>query len=65
MKADFLRWHASATASFEGRDYPEGKVFDDEVQPHFWRDDQRYAPFLDEWSNRWEYEKYLKHHPGK
>jgi hypothetical protein len=60
MKAKYLSWMSSATASFEGRDYPEGKVFEDEVEPHFWRDDQRYKPFLDEWRNRWEYRKYTR-----
>jgi arylsulfatase A-like enzyme len=60
MKAEYLKWDSSATASFEGKDYPEGKVFADEVQTHFWFEDQRYLPYLAEWKGRWEYESYIK-----
>ena len=65
MKAEYLQWNASAVASFEGRDYPEGKVFEDEATPHYWRDDPRYAPYLEEWGKRWEYESYVKKTTGK
>ncbi len=59
MKAAYLKWNSSAIASFEGKDYPEGKLFDDEVQPHFWFEDSRYLKYLDEWKDRWEYQSYI------
>ncbi len=65
MKAEFLRWNDSATASFDGRDYPEGRVDADHPEPRFWRDDPRYKPYLDEWSKRWEYEKHTKAPPPR
>jgi len=60
MKAAYQEWNRSATASFEGKDYPEGKVFDDEAQPHFWFHDPRYLKHLGEWKDRWEYQSYIK-----
>ncbi len=60
MKAAYLKWKSSATASFEGKDYPEGKVFGDEAQSHFWFDDDRYQKNLAEWKDRWEYKSYIK-----
>jgi hypothetical protein len=37
-----------------GKDYPEGKVLEN-PKSHFWMKDDRYHPFLEEWSKRPEY----------
>ena len=38
------------------KDYPEGKVLDN-PKSHFWMEDKRYEPFLNEWIKRPEYRK--------
>lgn len=59
MKRDFLAWHASATASAEGKDYPERCVRADHPLPRGWNEDPRYAPHLDSLKRRPEYKQYL------
>ena len=59
MKSAFLEWNASVNASILGKDYPEGKVSEDHPEDHFWMDDPRYEPYLDEWVKIPEYEQYI------
>jgi arylsulfatase A-like enzyme len=60
MKAAFLAWSATVDASIAGKDYPEGRVRDDEPESHFWTEDDRYRPYFAEWSKRPEYAGRLK-----
>ena len=55
MTSDFTAWNASVDASVAGKDYPEGKVRDDEPRTHHWTDDKRYRPFFEQWKTRPEY----------
>jgi arylsulfatase A-like enzyme len=59
MKSAFLEWSATVDASILGKDYPEGKVFDDHPESHFWTEDPRYEPYLDEWVKKPEYKQYI------
>ena len=54
MKTDFLKWSKSIDSSLNGIDYPEGKVLKN-PERHFWMNDDRYEPYLEEWLNRPEY----------
>ena len=54
MKTDFLKWGKSIDSSLDGIDYPEGKVLKN-PERHFWMNDDRYEPYLEEWLNRPEY----------
>ena len=54
MKTDFLKWGKSIDSSLDGIDYPEGKVLKN-PERHFWMNDERYEPYLEEWLNRPEY----------
>ena len=54
MKKDFLKWGKSIDSSLDGIDYPEGKVLKN-PERHFWMNDDRYEPYLEEWLNRPEY----------
>ena len=65
MKAAFAKWIASVDASVAGKDYPEGKVREDHPESRFWKDDERYKPFLKEWRKRPEYSKRLQRRPKK
>ena len=60
MKSAFLEWNASVDASILGKDYPEGKVFEDHPEDHPWMEDPRYKPYLDKWINIPEYESYIR-----
>jgi arylsulfatase A-like enzyme len=44
MRRAFLEWNASVDASIQGKDYPEGKVYEDHPEAHFWMVDPRYEP---------------------
>jgi arylsulfatase A-like enzyme len=59
MKSDFQKWNQSVMASVAGKDYPEGKVRDDEPKSHFWKEDEQYQPYFDEWKKRPEYKSHL------
>jgi arylsulfatase A-like enzyme len=59
MKSAFKKWSRQVDRSVAGKDYPEGKVRADEPQSHFWRDDERYKPYFDEWKKRPEYAEWL------
>jgi arylsulfatase A-like enzyme len=60
MKRTFLEWSASVDSSIQGKDYPEGKVYENHPESHFWMEDPRYVPYLDEWVNRPEYEQRIR-----
>ena len=59
MKSAYKKWSVQVDASVAGKDYPEGKVRAGEPESHFWRDDERYKPFFDEWKKRPEYSGWL------
>jgi len=54
MKTEFKKWNQTVESSILGKDYPEGKVLKN-PKSHFWMKDDRYKPFLEEWSKRTEY----------
>ena len=54
MKMEFKKWNQTVELSMLGKDYPEGKVLEN-PKSHFWMKDDRYQPFLEEWSKRPEY----------
>jgi len=60
LKSAFLEWNATVDASVAGKDYPEGTVREGEPTSHFWRDDERYKPFFEQWKARREYAGQLK-----
>ena len=60
MKNAFMEWSTSVDASILGKDYPEGKVFDDHPESHFWMEDPLYEPYLEEWIKKPEYEQYIR-----
>jgi arylsulfatase A-like enzyme len=59
LKRDFLAWHASVTASYEGKDYPEQRVHADHPASRGWNEDPRYAPYLEQLKQRPEYKQFL------
>ena len=59
MKSMFNQWTASVDDSVAGLDYPEGEVNPTEPERHFWYDDERYAPYFEEWKDRPEYSNVL------
>jgi arylsulfatase A-like enzyme len=65
MKAALLKWNATVDDSVAGKDYPEGRVREDEPKSHFWTEDERYRPFFKEWANRPEYAGRLKSKPKR
>lgn len=60
MKSTFKSWNASVDASVIGKDYPEGRVHEDQPKSHFWVNDKRYRLFFEEWAKRPEYAKDIK-----
>ncbi len=60
MRDQMNQWNESVDSSFAGKDYPEGKVNDDEPQPRFWTEVQAYQRYFDQWRTRWEYRDWLK-----
>lgn len=60
MQAELLAWNSSVTASFAGKDYPEGKVTPADPKPQAWSQSPRYQPYLSEWKDRWEFQTYLE-----
>ncbi len=59
MKDQFLVWDKTMDASYEGKDYPEGKVSPPDPEPVSWYETERYQPFLEEWKDRGEFRRYL------
>lgn len=60
LKSDFERWNKSVDESFAGKDYAERRVIPNDPPPRNWYELPQYAPYLTPWSERWEYEKYLR-----
>ena len=55
MKNELLTWNESVSASFAGKDYPEGKVTPPDPESISWTMHSSYTPYLAEWQKRWEY----------
>ena len=55
MRRELLTWNDSVSASFAGKDYPEGKVTPPDPQSISWTEHASYQPYLAEWQKRWEY----------
>ena len=60
LRAEFLKWNDTVIASIEGRDYPEGKVNDEQPERRFWTDEAGYQPYFEAWKDRPEYSSRLK-----
>ena len=60
LKADFLKWNTTVEASIEGKDYPSGKLDPNQPERRFWYGVKGYAPYLEEWKKRPEYEGRIK-----
>jgi len=60
MKEEYLTWNATVDSSILGQDYTEGKLVGKHPESHFWMNDPRYEPYLNEWVKRPEYEKRIK-----
>lgn len=60
MKKELLTWNDSVSASFEGRDYPEGKVTPPDPESIPWTEHPSYEPHLKDWLKRWEYQPAAK-----
>jgi arylsulfatase A-like enzyme len=56
MKKDLLAMNACITASFEGKDYPEGKVSPPDPKSIAWTEHPGYKPHLEKLGKRWEYQ---------
>jgi hypothetical protein len=63
LKQKFQVWNSSVQASFEGKDYAEGKVTPPDPEPINWFDAAPYQPWLTQWSDYWAYQAYLNR-PG-
>jgi len=59
LKQQLLDWNASVDASFAGKDYAEGQVTPPDPEPINWFDLPQYQPFLGQWQQRWEFQRYL------
>ena len=59
MKQRFQAWNSSVQASFEGKDYAEGKVTPSDPVSINWFDAPAYKPWLAEWSGYWAYQTYF------
>lgn len=53
-------WIASVNRSIEGKDYPAGKVDPPTPEPRGWNEVEAYQKYFPQWSQRWEYEGWLK-----
>ena len=60
MRKQLADWNESIDASDAGKDYPEGRVNDDEPKPRFWTELESYQPYFDQWRTRWQYGPWLK-----
>jgi len=59
MKQKFQAWNTSVQASFEGKDYAEGKVSPPDPEPINWFEAAPYKPWLTQWSDYWAYQSYF------
>ena len=60
MKKDLIAWNDSVKASFNGRDYPEGKVTPPDPESISWTESPLYQPYLKDLQKRWEYNSAAK-----
>lgn len=60
MIRSFTRWNTSVQASFDGHDYPEGKVSPADPEPIHWTDAGIYDEYFDQFRSRPEYGDWLK-----
>jgi arylsulfatase A-like enzyme len=59
MKQEFQTWNHGVQASFEGKDYAEGRVTPPDPEPINWFEAAPYKPWLTEWSGYWAYQSYF------
>lgn len=60
MVRQFKKWNASVQASYEGKDYPEGRVDPDHPGRRDWTISEEYEPYFEAWRNRPEFQRYFK-----
>jgi arylsulfatase A-like enzyme len=60
MKEKIEAWNASVEASFQGKDYAEGKVSPPDPESMSWTTSPAYAPWLAQWQDYWAYKAYGK-----
>jgi hypothetical protein len=60
MRQELRGWEAAVDASFAGHDYPEGRVVPPDPESIYWFDAPQYAPYLESWLKRWEYQSYVR-----
>lgn len=59
LRAALLEWNESVTASFAGKDYPEGRVDPQEISTRDWMTSPEYQPYLAQLQARPEYRQAL------
>lgn len=59
MKEQFKTWNTGVQASYEGKDYTEGKVSPPDPEPVNWYEAAPYKPWLSQWSDYWAYQSYF------
>ena len=60
LQRQFEKWSESVQSSYEGKDYPEERVDPDHPGRRDWTVSEEYAPYIEGWKNRPEFERYLK-----
>jgi hypothetical protein len=60
MQGSIEAWMKSKQASYDGKDYPEGRVMPGNPEPRFWTNVKEYEPYFDKWRHRPEYKSRLK-----
>ena len=64
LKKEALAWSDSVTASFDGKDYPEGKVEPPDPPSISWTESPDYKPLMPRLMQRWEYKNADKGEEG-
>lgn len=59
LKQQLLQWNDSVDSSFDGQDYPAGRLASPDPEPTNWSILPQYAPYLPQWKQRWEFQGYL------
>ena len=65
MKQKLIDWNTSVDASFNGKDYVEGRLSPPDPEPVNWFDLPQYQPYLGDWKQRWEFKGYLNRAKGQ
>ncbi len=60
LEKQLLKWEKSLAASVAGKDYPEGQVRAGEPKSTAWTEAKAYAPYLQEWKKRPEFQSTIK-----